>query len=98
MAAAVNVVHPEVTQFAIDRFTFEVIANRLTITTTKETFVAIMEDVLALFAAHSRVTPAAFPGRRLASRSSFIVLRLRKRGALDQPLRLPRIPGEAGPE
>ncbi len=56
-AAAVNLIHPELTQFAIDRFTFEALINRLTITTTKEPFLQILDDVLAIFTTHLPHTP-----------------------------------------
>jgi len=45
----VNIIHPEVTQFSLDRFKIDVLQERFSITTSNEPFVQILDDTLSTF-------------------------------------------------
>src|SRR5262249_38735766 len=47
----VVVIHPEVTQFSIERFQIEILPQRLVITTAGEPYVQILDDVVGIFTA-----------------------------------------------
>jgi hypothetical protein len=43
------IIHPEITQFSIERFRIEVLPQRFTITTAGEPYVQILDDVVVIF-------------------------------------------------
>ena len=45
----VVIIHPEVTQFSIERFKIEVLPQRFSITTAGEPYVQILDDVVGIF-------------------------------------------------
>jgi hypothetical protein len=56
-SAVTQVVHPEVSQFYIERFRLEVVPTRFVILTKSEPFLPILEDVLTLFEQRLPHTP-----------------------------------------
>jgi hypothetical protein len=55
--ALVEVIHPELAKFSVDRFVLEVLSNRFAISTTLEPFERILDDVIKIFADNLSYTP-----------------------------------------
>ena len=56
-AATVNLIHPEIAQFTVEKFRFEVQKERFQVTTTVEPFVQLLDAVVNLFKEQLPHTP-----------------------------------------